>query len=160
MNVYWTDTCVHSHVVSLYLHFQSPGTTEWASHTAYIETTSTCNLTQTQIWCVLEYDAVYSCKDQQDFEGTCPLSNQDSLLHWGVELAGSFKTSALATRLHFKEHRFVVRFQPAVIQMFELCWAVCAHMQTHMHTQCKQDMWSVLLVACTKLLKGVGRHSK
>jgi hypothetical protein len=38
---------------------------------------------------------------------------------------------ALATRRHFKEHRFVVRFQPVVIQMFELCCAVCAHMQIH-----------------------------
>jgi len=47
MNVYWTDTSIHSHVVSLCLHYQSPRTTEWASHTAYMETTSTHNLTQT-----------------------------------------------------------------------------------------------------------------
>lgn len=72
MNVYWTDSCVHSHVVSLCLHSQSPDTTGLASHTAYMERTSTHNLTRTQIWCVLECDAVYSCRDQQDFEGTCP----------------------------------------------------------------------------------------
>jgi hypothetical protein len=45
---------------------------------------------------------------------------------------------ALAIRLHFKEHRFVVRFQPVVIHMFELCSAIClscvmlcAHTHTH-----------------------------
>lgn len=83
MNVCWTDSCVHSHVVSLCLHSQSPDTTGLASHTAYMERTSTHNLTRTQIWCVLECDAVYSCRDRQDFKGTCPLYNQDSLLHWG-----------------------------------------------------------------------------
>jgi hypothetical protein len=58
-----------------------------------------------------------------------------------------FQKLALATRLHFKEHRFVVRFQPVVIQMFELCSAICSscvvlcacvHMcaraHTHTHT--------------------------
>jgi hypothetical protein len=145
MNMYWTDTCVHSHVVSLCLHFQSPSTTEWASHTPYIETTSTHILTRTQIWCVLECDAVYSCKDQQDFEGTCPLYNQDSLLYWGVEAAGSSKILVLATKLHFKEHRFIVRFKPVAIQIFELgsvicssCFVLCVHICTH--TQCNQDM--------------------
>jgi len=127
------------------------------------------SLTQTQIWCILECDAEYSCKDQQDFDGICPLYNQDSLLHWGVEAAGSSKILALATRLHFKEHTFVVRFQSVVIQMFELgpaicsscvvlCARICTH--THTHTQCNQDMRNVLLAACTKLLKEVSSHSK